>query len=75
MKPAEDIRVWRKSLKAAMRGVDVGRRSTHRAFITGPRRGSTWTRRHPGRFGYYLEFAGKRRVAPLLHADEAEETR
>ncbi|MCC5574565.1 hypothetical protein IMZ11_02780 [Microtetraspora sp. AC03309] len=43
-----EVKVWRKTRRDALKGVPKGRRSTHRAEINEPVRGSTWTRRHPG---------------------------
>jgi hypothetical protein len=58
MRP-QNTRVWRKTRRAAVKGTGRGRRTTHHARISPPRRGSTWPRRHPGwdQFTYYLENA------------------
>lgn len=57
MRPAESARVWRKTRRAVLKGTGRGRRSTHLVRINPPRRGSTWLRRHPGEWSYYLERA------------------
>lgn len=57
MKPAANTRVWRKTRRPVLKGTGRGRRSTHEARIEPPRRGSTWLRRHPGEWAYYLENA------------------
>jgi hypothetical protein len=43
----EGERVWRKAARRALRGIDRGRRATHRSECQQHRRGSTWHRRHP----------------------------
>jgi len=58
MRP-EGVRVWRKTARASAKGSPRGRRSTHLTLINAPRRGSTWPRRNPGEFGYYLATAGR----------------
>lgn len=47
MKP-QDTRVWRKTRRAALKGIPTGRRTTHRAETQEPIPGSSWPRRHPG---------------------------
>lgn len=46
MRP-QDTRVWRKAHRAALKGVDRGRRATHCADTQEPTPGSSWVRRHP----------------------------
>jgi hypothetical protein len=53
MKP-QDTRVWRKSRRAALKGVARGRRATHRVETQDPIPGSTWCRRHPGEWPPHL---------------------
>ncbi|MET8866488.1 hypothetical protein ABZW11_26420 [Nonomuraea sp. NPDC004580] len=46
MRP-EGTRVWRKTRRAALKGVARGRRHTHRVETQNPVPGSSWMRRHP----------------------------
>lgn len=59
MKP-ENTRVWRKTARAALKGVPQGRRTTHQVQTQEPQRGSSWTRRHPGERPPWLQ-----RLQPL----------
>ena len=61
MKPAASTRVWRKTARAAVKGIGRGRRP-RRVLIEAPRRGSTWLRRHPGDLDYWLAHAGTGRL-------------
>ena len=63
MKPAASTRVWRKTARAASKGIGRGRRP-RRVLIETPRRGSTWRRRHPGpdALAYWLTHAGTGRL-------------
>jgi hypothetical protein len=45
MKP-ETSGPWRKAQRKATRGIDRGRRTTHKVLTQMPRRNSTWARRH-----------------------------
>lgn len=58
MRP-EGVRVWRKTARTTAKGTPRGRRTSHRVLISAPRRGSTWPRRNPGGFRYYLAAAGQ----------------
>jgi hypothetical protein len=49
-----EARVWRKARRAALKGMEHGRRSTHQVKTQEPVRGSTWTRRHPGEMPPWL---------------------
>lgn len=46
MKPATAKYPWRKTLRVESKGVDHGRRSSHRVEMQSPRLGSSWWRRH-----------------------------
>ena len=47
-------RVWRRTRRAALKGVPTGRRHTHRVETQEPIPGSSWIRRHPGEWPAHL---------------------